>query len=65
MAETYEIVWSGTKEKELHDRQIRPAPPLPEAHGKTGHVQLRTDGGRANEEPAIAKMRSRWLAGKH
>ena len=60
----YEVVWSGSLEKEMHDRQVRSAPELPQAHGSTGHVKLRRDGPRENEESVIVDLRTRWLASK-
>jgi hypothetical protein len=61
MAESYEVVWSGTKEKQEHDRQVRPAPELPAGQGSTGKTKLRMDGSRRNEEDsAVIDLRNRW-----
>jgi hypothetical protein len=65
MAETYEVVWSGTKEKQEHDRQVRPAPELPAPQGSTGKVKLRMDGldglRRSDEDTAVMES-SRAMA---
>jgi hypothetical protein len=60
--ETYTVVWSPARQAEFEKSQQRPAPPLPEARGKTGHTQLRADGGRRNEESIVDDLRDRWLA---
>jgi hypothetical protein len=61
MAETYTVVWSGTKEKQEHDAQVRPAPELPEAQGSTGKTWRRMDGPRrSDEDGAVIDLRNRW-----
>ncbi len=61
MAETYQVVWSGEKEKRAHDAQTRPAPQLPEAQGSTGKPRVRMDGQRRSEEDnAVIDLRGRW-----
>lgn len=64
MAETYTVVWSGTKEKQQHDAQVRPAPELPKVQGSTGNTgktKLRMDGPRrTDEDTAVIDLRNRW-----
>lgn len=61
MAESYEVVWSGTKEKQEHDLQVRPAPELPAGQGSTGKTKLRMDGPRrSDEDGAVIDLRNRW-----
>jgi hypothetical protein len=65
VTDNYVVVWSGEKEKREHDAQLRPAPPLPEPRGKTGHVQLRMDGGRRTEESIVDDLRERWTQNRN
>jgi hypothetical protein len=61
MAETFEVVWSGTKEKEAHDAQVRPAPELPAGQGSTGKTWRRMDGPRSSDDDGeVIDLRNRW-----
>jgi hypothetical protein len=60
MAESYTVVWSGEKEKQEHDAQVRPAPELP-AMQRPSAIRLRTDGPRpTDEDRAVRNLRNRW-----
>ncbi|HXC43714.1 MAG TPA: hypothetical protein VNY51_09365 [Candidatus Dormibacteraeota bacterium] len=61
MAESYTVVWSGEKEKQEHDRQVRPAPELPKAQCSTGKAyRRRMDGPRSDEDREVTDLRERW-----
>lgn len=54
--ESYEVVWSGTLEKELHDQQIKPAPPINEDRRKSYHPPGKSGARRvrlADSKPSI------------
>jgi hypothetical protein len=65
MAETYEVVWNGTIEKQEHDRQVRPAPELAtdrRGHtGNKGHVVLQGERHATKPEDAtVTPIRENW-----
>jgi hypothetical protein len=61
LVQTYEVVWSGEREKQAHDAQTRPAPQLPGAQGSTGKARMRMDGQRRSEEDnRVIDLRTRW-----
>lgn len=59
-----EVIWNGSMDREFQKSQQRPAPQVPVARGKTGHVQLRADGPRAYEEKIVDDLRDRWTREK-
>jgi hypothetical protein len=57
----YFVVWSGEKEKQEHDRQVRPAPELPTGKGSTGKAyQRRMDAPRSDVDREVTDLRERW-----
>lgn len=61
LVETYEVVWSGTKEKEMHDRQIPPAPSIAEPHESKAHPGGFGRATNSKESAQVIDLRGRWL----
>jgi hypothetical protein len=61
LVETYELVWSGTKEKEAHDRQVRPAPSIAEPHESKAHPGGFGHATKSKESVEVIDLRGRWL----
>jgi hypothetical protein len=62
MAETYTVVWSGEKEKQMHDAQVRSAPPNEEL--KRNRPVFPNGFGHAKESKEVIDLRDRWTREK-
>lgn len=58
IVETYVVVWSGEKEKQEHDRQMRPAPSVEEQ--KRNRPVFPAGFGRTQEDQSVIDLRNRW-----
>ena len=60
--DSYQVVWSGTIEKQLCDSQQRQAPPIEEVNRSR---PVRPAGyGHAKENQAVVDLRTRWTREK-
>ena len=55
MAESYTVVWSGEKEKQEHDRQLRAAPCIEEQKAYPRRARHAT-----KEDQCVMDLRNRW-----
>lgn len=58
MAETFTVVWSGEKEKQMHDAQVRLAPSVEEQKGT--RPVFPAGFGHAKEDQTVIDLRNRW-----
>lgn len=57
-----EVIWSGTIEKQLHDSQVRVAPPIEEVN--RNRPVFPAGFGHAKESKAVIDLRDRWTREK-